>query len=386
MSKPSKVPASYSPREEELRYYIKAPQAGKKSWILISYYLLAADRKKRIYVKPNADLCAKVKKINCRLLSGTIDENQVRTLLGDLIQKQYERYEVQSRAVRDARLSEINEKLFAAYWAERYAPRTKLKDKTSPRLDIKKALSMIGNLSLLTAKKIELENALEKYQTRQADRATSRLNEMLKWLDRKENGVPLRLEAPAPEIREIQYCTLEEFSKILVHIEDVELKLFASVLFGAGLRVGEALALGEHNLRNGVLRIAQQIDKSGKRVLPKKNSVGDVVVVPEFINSVKQWLKVEDKLKLRYKLYDSLYDAARKAFPKSAIGQVDRRWISPCDIRHSHAIYLLENGVSMTQVAQNLRNGIKVCQQYYTGFGNTDGTIDLIKKTLAKAS
>lgn len=381
MPSTAKKQTNYTPREEEKRYYAKAPQKGKKSWVLVCYYLEDGNRKKRVYVPLTDDIKAKVEAINLRLLAGSIDDSEVKTLLDDLIQRQYSKYAVQARAVRDARLSEINNKAFNAYWNGHYALKTKTKDKASPRHDIKKALSLIEPLSLYTAEKHELEQKVidNASSMAKAARAISRLNEMLSWMGRTNGkGGKLKLEAPNVPKRDIQYCTEIEFKQILVHVEDENLKLFASVLFGAGLRIGEALALDQDSLRRGILNIKRQVDKAGDLVDPKKGSAGQVVVVPNYLPAVEQWIEVDNKEQYRYTLYDALYTAVRIAFPKGP----NRRWVGPHDLRHAHAIHLLENGAAMTQVAQNLRNSLKVCQEYYAGFAHTDGTIELLKKTL----
>lgn len=351
--------------------------------MLVCYYLKDGNRKRRVYVPLPEDLKEKVNAINARFLKGAIAENEVKTLLETLVQMQYRKFEVQARAVRDARLSEINNKAFDAYWAGHYALKTKTKDKSSPRHDIKKALSLIEPLSVFTAEKHELEEAVIKNagSPAKAARAIARLNEMLRWMERKNSaGGRLKLEAPEVPKKKIQFCRADELEKIVGYIEDENLKLFSYVIFGSGLRVGEALALDSDSFAKGIITVEYQLDKKGNLVPPKKGSAGQVVVIPGYEQYIARWIEIEDKVKYRYSLYDALYEATRKAFPKGPT----RVLVGPHDIRHGHAVHLLESGVPMTQVAQNLRNDIKVCTKYYTGFGHTEGTVEMLKKMLSK--
>lgn len=366
---------------EQRRYFIKKPQSGRKSYQLICYYLANGDRKRRSYIPLSDDLKNKVDHINSQFLKKIIDSDQVVLLLKELISKEYKSVSVQSKAVKDSRLSEVNERALKEYWQGHYETKTKLKDRKSPEYDLRKALSFLGSLSIYTAAKHEIERQVFKQagSPKKAARAISRLNEMLSWLGRKgAHGGRFILDKPDIPQSKIQYVRAKELDRICENIDDVNVKALAYTLFSTGLRIGEALALDEDSLRDTVIFVRYQIDRDGNTVNPKRGSSGQVVVIPAYIKKVEEWIKVTDKLQYRYRLYEELHKACRAAYPKGP----DRLWIGTHDLRHSHAIYLLESGATITQVAHNLRNGEAVCRKYYTGFAHTEGTLELLKRQL----
>jgi integrase len=111
---------------------------------------------------------------------------------------------------------------------------------------------------------------------------------------------------------------------------------------------------------------------------PKRNSVGWIGVIPKYWDRVLEWREIDDKDRGLYEaLYDFVTTKSKALWPKNRL-----KHISPHDLRHSHAIYLLENGLRLEDVAKNLRNSILTCQKYYTGFAHTEGTVRSLMKQL----
>jgi integrase len=361
--------------EEAKRYYIINASKTRKRFALVCYYLKS--RKEKVYIELDEQTKSDVASINEKFISKIITFAQARTLFDDLIQKKYAKNNLQAYVLKNAKLSEINAKVLKNYWQKVYSTRLN-SDLDSAKYDLEKALLLIEPLAIQTAEQAELQDQLKKCSSLKVRiRATSRLNEILKWLERD-----FKLNKPSDSVTSIQYCTLPEFNKIVRHIENDDLKNFACTLFASGLRISEALALIDGDYINHKLNVVKQLvrDKKGNTEikLPKRKKIGQVVVMQKFDKQIKAWIAVENKDQYRYSLYDALEIAARKALPDGP----KRAWVGPHDLRHSHAVYLLANGASLTQVSLNLRSGINVVQKYYTGFAHTDESAELLKKML----
>lgn len=146
-------------------------------------------------------------------------------------------------------------------------------------------------------------------------------------------------------------------------------------LFATGLRLGELLALSSSDLVGGFLNINKQVKANKNVTPPKRNKTGKVVIIAELKEYVLEFLKVENKETLRYRIQSEVVNISN---------EVLKRHIHVHDLRHSHAIHLLGKGASLTLIALQLRNRIEVCQKYYAGFAHTDDTLELLNKIVLK--
>ncbi len=193
----------------------------------------------------------------------------------------------------------------------------------------------------------------------------NRINELLKF-----HGSDDLLSMPEDTHEEVKYLTKEEVLKLAGWVEDQVVKDLIITLFCTGVRLGEAMALDPSKFCEKKVIVTHQI-KNGKKVPPKRKKTGSVFIIPWGIESVKRWCSVENKTKYRDKVYDDI------VFYSKRFKRADK-CISPHDLRHSYAKYLISKGVSITMIALNLRNRIEVCQKYYVGYSNTDETIDFL--------
>lgn len=349
-----------------LRYFLIRPKGKRKSFSLVSYIL--KDRVTKEYQELKPALRAQVASINSQDLS----QAQKELLFQELIQTEYKKTGVQSQVLKHSAISQINQKIFERFWTKVYAVKF-LVDERSPRYDILKAIRLIEPLSLQVSTELELQNALKKNckSTKEHRRTVDRLNQLLVFLERD-----FKLKKPAKGIRKVQYVTEVELKQILNHVENSADRDLILTLFGSGCRKSEALALEPDDYKNGLLRVNKQLPNSGLKE-PKRGKSGTVIVLPQAREAVARWVKAEDKVSFRYRIFDVLERACRKAFPGDK-----SKWIGPHDLRHSHAIYLLGKGASLTQVALNLRNNIDVCQEYYTGYAHSEDTAEGLKKIL----
>lgn len=355
--------------DPNLRYFIGKPNKTRKTYALVCYRLI--DRKTKKYQSPNPTTKKLLDKINQNLLLGVIKPHEAEILLKELIAGMYRKAKVLNMVLKHSVISEINQKIFNQYWATEYSNRY-LSDENSPRFDILKAIKLIEPLSLATASAADFQKALKKNSTKVAEmrRAVDRLNQLLRFL-----GRDFKLHKPPEPVRTIQHVKKQEFDRIVSFIEDTNMQNLAVTLFSSGLRLSEALALTEDDHIDTWLNVNKQLTKGGEIKKPKRGKEGKSLILPFGKDAVEQWIACENKDQYRFKLFDALEIACKKAYPTNKA-----KWIGPHDLRHSHAIYLLSKGASLTQVALNLRNRVDVCQKYYTGFAHTDDTIEALKK------
>lgn len=352
--------------QEKVRYFLKRPGSSRKKFQLVAYTL--KNRSTKVYQKLSPHLESEVAAVNQKL-DKVLNQQEAETLLNDLIQKEYQRFGIRDMVIKNSVLSEVNQKIFNSFWSKIYSHK-ELVDEESARYDFLKAIRLVEPLSLMTASTSELRKKLKQNATsNEIRRAVDRLNQIFKFL-----GRDVRLFKPEAELTSIRYLTESEFNKVLSHIEDSILKDLATTLFCSGLRISEAMALKESDFLKGTLNVSKQLTRHSKLKAPKRGKKGRSLVVPFGIEAVKRWVRVDNKSDYREPFRIALAKACAKEFPKSK-----SKWISPHDLRHSHAIYLLGKGASLTQVALNLRNRIEVCQKYYTGFAHTEDSIEYLK-------
>ena len=352
-----------------MRYFIKRPGKTRRTFAVVCYELQT--RQKKAYLKLPSQLAAVVEDVNTKFLNKTYDEPTAHTLLREAIALELRRAGTAVRAIRDQRLSEANQKLLTSYWRDEYLGRELADNGKAMRYKLEQALRAIEPLSLSLASRSELASKLaSSVKDVSRRRAVSdRLNQLLKYAKRD-----FRLTKPKPAYEQVDYVTEQQLASLVGHFDDSILVSLAWTLFGTGLRLSEALALRPADFRRGELVVDKQLPLSGELKRPKAGKTGTVAVLPQAVKALEAWLAVNDKASYRYKLYDALELACSKAKLGKRIG--------PHDLRHSHAIYLLERGASLTEVSLQLRNTVSVCQRYYTGFEHTPGTMDRLRRLL----
>lgn len=342
-----------------LRLFVKRPTGKRRAFAVASYLFLG--KRNREYIETPKALSEAVSKINTQFLAKALTELEAHQLIKDLIAKEYKRAAVPAQLIKSSIMCEANNRLFSKFWADRYESKF-LEDPDSARYDFQRALMAIDPLPLLTSTQKELQNKIMKNSdgSKQARRVISRINELLEYLNR-----PLTLNKPKEGLVEIKYVNKAEFLEIVKKLKAPEHKALAYTLFGSGMRLSEAMALELKDVREDHVNVNKQLTVKKKKKLPKREKVGQVATFSFCREGILEWADIENKASFRYTFYNELTSISD---------------ISPHDLRHSHAIHLLTNGASLTQVALNLRNTIEVCQRYYTGFSHTDETLAALKK------
>lgn len=263
--------------------------------------------------------------------------------------------------------NEDNERILEDLWRHRYED----KDIVSPasaRRRLRRGVKFMGPISLVSTDRETLQKLLNRRLKGNRHRAMAAvLNQLLRYAGRDIKLLPARAER-----RRINHLTPEEFDRVIKKVKDPVLKLFYAASFATGGRSGEVFALTE--VKDGVVYIASQIDEQGLERHTKNRRERSVVVNPKYMAEVEEWIVLEGKDERRTeRLAEALSEASIKA-----VGR-------PCtvkDLRHSYAIWLLTQGVSLSLVAQSLGNSIQVCQEYYAGFVLAPDSVTAIKSVL----
>ncbi|WP_338967384.1 site-specific integrase [Fusobacterium nucleatum] len=158
---------------------------------------------------------------------------------------------------------------------------------------------------------------------------------------------------------EMQILSLQEFNKMIDCVTDKENKFFYIILFWTGMRKGELLALTYEDVdfENKTIMINKnfQIVKKERLITDPKTPRGRrVIAVNDIVlNCIKDlWntsYKPNKTDKIFYLSKDSLKRQLDTACKKAGVPRIRVH-----DLRHSHASYLLSNGVNIVILSRRL--------------------------------
>lgn len=247
-------------------------------------------------------------------------------------------------------------------------------DFNSARNDYLRALNAVGEHSLYSASKEVLQKQINsKFKGNKQRRIVSRLNTIFKFIKR---DISLRKDKENQTL--VKYLSEADFLEILSKIQNPTVKVLCRIAFYSGCRLGEIFALNQTSLRGHRLQVYNQIDRHNVRRETKNRKLRIAYLFKQGIGDVQAWIKIKEKESYRkLKLASIVRKACKANFPDEP-----EKWINFHDLRHSYAINLLSNGVSLGLVAQSLGNSIVVCQKHYVGFVMTDDSISRIDSLL----
>lgn len=158
---------------------------------------------------------------------------------------------------------------------------------------------------------------------------------------------------------EMQILSLQEFNKMIDYVTDEENKFFYIILFWTGMRKGELLALTfkDVDFENKAITINKnfQIVKKERLITdPKTPRSRRVIAVNDIVLDCikKLWdtsYKPNETDKIFHLSKDSLKRQLDTACKKSGVPRIRVH-----DLRHSHASYLLSNGVNIVILSRRL--------------------------------
>lgn len=159
--------------------------------------------------------------------------------------------------------------------------------------------------------------------------------------------------------KRMDIVTVNEFNEIIAQVNNDDMKLMYKLLFWTGLRLGEARALKTDDIdfNNKTISVSKSYTRlKGKDVItsPKTKSsirtikIDDVLAkdIKEYLNKAKYIL--DDNFIFRYNKVH--YLSVFKAKSLKVLGKGLRLH----DLRHSHASFLINNGVDVLLISKRL--------------------------------
>lgn len=276
---------------------------------------------------------------------------------------------LQEKLSDESRILDANWKLFRKVWKEDYSLR-RLRENSviSADVDFRAALKLVEPHSLMTTDRETLQRHWDKVVSGNRSRKYGHyVNTLL-----KAAGRDFTLNVAEKVLNEVDYLTVDDFKTFQEHLFYVPAKLLADVLFGTGVRIGEAFMFTERMLKpNRSIYVSQQMYENGK-IGPPKNKPHTTVLLPQFEDSYREWCRLKDRALYRTKLDRRIRAAAKEAFPDP------ERQISPHDLRHSYAIHMLGMGLGLSDIAMLLGDNEQTVREHYIGFVMADQQIDRI--------
>lgn len=280
---------------------------------------------------------------------------------------------IHDRVLIESHVSDINLKVFREYWKKTYAlnPRIKPQTKVTNKHEFMRALSELKTLSIID---VDLDTLQKQWNKVSNGRKYGiRINQLLEFL-----GRDIRLTLPKRVSKPIKYIDLADLPTLLSHIDTVEGKLLAQVLLATGARIGEAFVFTRRLLKpDNSIYIDQQLLRGGQVGTLKNEKPHTTVMLAQFKEAYYSWCDLPNRHKLRNTLDREISRAANKAWPKDK----DRQ-ISPHDLRHSFAIYMLGTGLSISDIAMMLGDDEQTVRESYLGYVMKDLQISRINELI----
>lgn len=242
------------------------------------------------------------------------------------------------------------------------------RSRTMAAAALRRCVNLLGSTVLHSASKDDLTHIVLRQPLRSRPKVALYLNVLLRTA-----GRPERLKVPAAPDLDVKYLTREDFESILKHIPRAhQLPIIAT--FATGCRLGEIFALSRYGRTASVFVERQMLPKAPWYDVTKTKKKRWAPVMEWARDEVKEWIKVlaemgeHEKIEMRQlEWYEIVRAACKTAFPNQPHKHLTFR-----DIRHCYAIYWLDKGASLRNVAQAMGNSEKVVLKHYSGYIQTD--------------
>lgn len=188
--------------------------------------------------------------------------------------------------------------------------------------------------------------------------------------------------------KEINIITVDEFNQIVEQVNNEDMKLMFKLLFWTGLRIGEARALkiDDIDFENKTISVTKNYTKlHGKESLtsPKTKRSNRIIRIDDkLVEDIKEYLD-----KALYIIDDDFIFRHQKtsytAKFKKVVLKVLKKDLRIHDLRHSHASFLINNGVDILLISQRLgHSNIAMTLNVYSHLypSKENETIELINK------
>lgn len=188
------------------------------------------------------------------------------------------------------------------------------------------------------------------------------------------------------ERKNVDFWTFEEFTKFISVVDDDLYKLLFNVLYFSGLRIGECLALTWNDYDNGCIEInktiAKEKDEKGNYIInsPKTESSYRKITLDNEITKKLNIFYKKEKKKESFNNSWFIFGGIKPLAQTTVTRKKDNycqlanvKKIRLHDFRHSHATFLLSNGIPITAISQRLgHSDIAMTLNTYSHLVNKD--------------
>lgn len=263
-----------------------------------------------------------------------------------------------------------NLKIFNEWYAKTFTPRRLKQLATgyppSEKAGVLKALKVLVNQPVdgdVEALQAWVDEHLEDDPNRH-HRTVGKLNRLRKYLK-----LPL-LIPDRKDRKDVAYLTKPEVDKLIAAMPE-PYKALVAVAFYTGLRRGEIFALGDNPVHGDVIDVRWQWHLHDRALrLPKNRKTRTAYIIPGGEVWVEKWLKMKDQV-------NPTLDFSKMVRTRTG----GKRFH---DLRHSYAVYLISQGLSLDWVAQSLGNSRDVCERHYASHILQTDSIELMRTMMKK--
>lgn len=349
---------SLSSQNPKLAYYIKRPNAKRKTYAIYSQ-ALNPDGSTVNVTLDNSDVNA----VNEQLQMGKINHHAAEKMIVGI----KARLSQKPVPIFNNDNNQILDKVMEEYFQSK--PFIICRESTINKY--RRAVRCLGNLSVMAVTRDEALQCVLKLKTNSRQReAANKLNSLFKKL-RRDIIIPV----VPKQHDELMYVSEDELTKIVASIDNPIIAAAVSLSFYSGLRIGELRSLTQASkIGINTLNVLTQIDREGEKRLPKNRKKRKAFIHEKGVPAFELWIAKETEFSHKQMTY--VFKAAcYKLFKKRL------KWH---DLRHSYAVHMISSGVPIQLVAQSMGNSVKVCEDYYSGHVLSDHGIDTISRMLLK--
>jgi integrase len=348
-----------------VKFNLKRPNGTRKTFAIVKQTVREGARSTSGTVSDE-----RIDAINRALKSGLLSLPRATLQAKDVVRDLLRRHKLETQGA--AVYNSENLKVLDKYLRVVYSDRAIVDEKTL-RCDLRRAAEALGSLSIVSSSKEQLQKVVDsKFEGNKQRRIVSRLNSLFAFL-----GRDVKLKKQPKVFTDPRHLTLDEFKRVIPCL-DANLQILAWVAFGTGCRLGEIFAL--ESISADTVTVAYQIDSNLQNRRTKNRRIRKVSVIPESVPFVEKWLRLDWSVKAQ--LRNMRHARALKAAARQVFRDKSQKHVGFHDLRHSHAVYLVNCGVSLSLVAQQLGSSLPVVQEHYAGYTLTDDGVQAIQSIL----
>lgn len=182
----------------------------------------------------------------------------------------------------------------------------------------------------------------------------------IKYYGLKSNPVSIAGNIGSSRARSLNFWTQAEFQQFISVVEQPEHRMLFLILFYAGLRIGECLALtvGDFNSRRATLDISKSLSiVDGQEIIqtPKTSkSIRTVVLPAKVARLLRDYLRASGSTDPQRRIFGTLYKEMCRRLLKRYAERAGVKAIRIHDLRHSHASLLINMGVPPLAISERL--------------------------------